>query len=104
MAYADFTLETVASTLQVTTREARLFPGLAPVPVPAWLRDALDRRTPLALLSEKARSEFIVAPILLACRELSGGALAVFSGQGLDVDPDKGLVGACDFILSLAPP
>jgi len=27
----------------------------------------------LALVSEKARSEFIVAPILLAVRELSGG-------------------------------
>src|SRR4051794_32101876 len=104
MAYSDFSLESVASSLHVTTRQARLFPGLGPAPVPGWLLDTLGRGTPLALLSEKARSEFIVAPVLSACRELSGGALAVFSGKRLDVDAEKGLVGECDFLLALAPP
>jgi hypothetical protein len=56
------------------------------------------------LLSEKARSEFIVVPILLACQELSAGTIAIYSGQRLDVDPERGLVGECDFILSAAPP
>jgi hypothetical protein len=58
----------------------------------------------LALVSEKARSEFIVGPILLACRELAGGALAIFSGQRLDVDPARGLQVECDFILALTDP
>ena len=58
----------------------------------------------MALVSEKARSEFIVGPILLACRELSGGALAIFSGHRLDVDASRGLHGECDFILALADP
>jgi hypothetical protein len=34
----------------------------------------LARGMELALVSEKARSEFIVAPILLAVRELSGAS------------------------------
>lgn len=104
MAYDDFTLERVAQALGVTTSEADLFPEPPPVEVPAWLRETLDRRTQLSLLSEKSRSEFIVVPILLASRELSPAPLAIFSGQRLDVDPGRGLVGECDFILAIAPP
>ena len=104
MAYTDFTLVTVETQLGVRARAGDLFPGLAPVPVPDWLRALLDRGMQLALSSEKARSEFIVGPILLACRELSGGALAIFSGDRFDVDPGRGLVGECDFLLTLSEP
>lgn len=103
MAYSDFTLEEVARSLQVATREADLFPGRPRVDIPAWLEETLGKRTQLALISEKSRSEFIVVPILLACRELSPRPLAIFSGQRLDVDPSRGLVGECDFLLALGP-
>ena len=104
MAYTDFTLELAEARLGVRARPGELFPGLVPVPVPDWLRDFLGRGMQLALISEKARSEFIVGPILLACRELTAGRLAIFSGQRLDVDPERGLQGECDFILALADP
>jgi hypothetical protein len=104
MSYNDFSLETVSSVLGVSAGPVGLFPNLDPVPVPSWLREMLDRGMRQVLLSEKARSEFIVVPILLACQELSGGTIAIYSGQRLDVDPDRGLVGECDFILSAAPP
>lgn len=104
MAYSDFTLETATATLGISTELAILFPSLASLPVPVWLQETLSKRTPLALISEKSRSEFIIAPILLACRELSHEKLAIYSGQRLDVDPQKGLVGECDFILTLSPP
>lgn len=104
MAYSDFTLELAGRTLGVTTQEADLFPGPHRVAVPAWLRETLGKRTQLALISEKSRSEFIVVPILLACRDLSPTPLAIYSGQRLDVDPTRGLVGECDFILAAAPP
>src|SRR5438105_10048123 len=104
MPYNDFSLETISSVLGVNAGPADLFPNLEPVPVPSWLREMLDRGLRQVLLSEKARSEFIVVPILLACQELSDGAIAIYSGQRLDVDPDRGLVGECDFILSAAPP
>jgi hypothetical protein len=104
MAYTDFTLETAEAELGVTARPGVLFAGLPPVPVPAWLEDLLARGMRLALVSEKARSEFIVAPILLAVRELSGERVAILSGQRLDVDPARRLLGECDFILALSDP
>ncbi len=103
MAFSDFSLEAAQQRLGVTTEPANLFPSLPEVAVPAWLPDSLARGTQLALISEKSRSEFIVAPILLATRELVDVPLAVFSGQRLDVDPERGLVGECDFILALGP-
>jgi hypothetical protein len=103
MSYKEFTLEAVVEHFGVTTQEADLFPTLQAAPVPAWLTDSLARGTRLALISEKARSEFIVAPILLAARELCADKFAIFSGQRFDVAPEEGLAGECDFILALSP-
>ncbi len=105
MPYTDFTLEGAEARLGLTVGLGDLFPGLRPVPVPAWLDEQLGRgRAVAALVSEKARSEFLVAPVLLACRELVAGDLAIYSGQRLDVDPDRGLSGECDYILALTAP
>src|SRR5947209_2416412 len=104
MPYNDFSLETVSSVLGLSVGPADVFPKLDSVPVPSWLRDMLDRGMRQVLLSEKARSEFIVVPVLLACQELGPGPVSIYSGQRLDVDPDRGLVGECDFILAATPP
>ena len=104
MAYMDFTLDSVEAELGVAQRPGKLFPGLPDAAPPPWLAGQLARGMELALVSEKARSEFIVAPILLAVRELSGGRVSILSGQRLDVDPMRRLTGECDFLLSLADP
>ena len=104
MAFSDFTLETAQQKLGITTEPADLFPTLPNVSVPTWLPEMLARGTQLALVSEKSRSEFIVAPILTATRELAETPLSIYSGYRLDVDPERGLVGECDFILAIAPP
>lgn len=101
MAYSDFSLESAERKLGIRMQEADLFPTPPAAPVPAWLPGWLARGTRLALISEKARSEFIVVPILLAARELSSDQFAIFSGQRLDVDTEQGLTGECDFILAL---
>ena len=102
MPYTDFTLEAAESRFGLTAVPGELFPGLRPVPVPAWLHDLLALgRSVAALVSEKARSEFLVTPLLLACRDLVPGALSIYSGQRLDVDPEQGLTGECDYILAL---
>jgi len=54
----------------------------------------------LGINTEKARSEFIIAPVLLELRRLLGSAVALFSGVELDADPARGLTGVCDFILT----
>jgi hypothetical protein len=107
MSYSDFTLDSAARLLGVVSRPADLFPDLRPVSVTPWLKETLARGTQgiqLSLISEKSRSEFIVAPILLASREASGNRFVIYSGQRLDVDAEKGLVGECDFILSATDP
>jgi len=104
MAYADFTLEMVEAELGVTIRRGALFPGILPAKIPDWLPGSLARGMGLGPVSEKARSEFIVAPVLLAVRELSENRISIHSGYGFDVDPARKLNGICDFLLSLSEP
>jgi hypothetical protein len=101
MAYTDFTLELAEQRLGITTGIADLFPDLAPLEVSAELTDRLQKgREFAAFVSEKSRSEFLVVPILMAAREFVTGELTVFSGIRLDVDPSRGLVGECDYVLA----
>ncbi len=104
MAYSDFTLDSVEKVLGVNLQQGVLFESVDSLEVPPWLQEALRKGMQLALLSEKVRSELIVMPILLTCRELCGNRFAIYSGERLDVDPERGLVGQCDFILTTTPP
>ena len=105
MPYSDFTLDTVEKALGLTIQLSDLFPDLASVPVSGWLAESLAQgKRRAALVSEKARSEFIVVPILLAAGQLTTQDLTIFSGQRLDVEPSLSLVGECDFLLALTPP
>ena len=65
----------------------------------------LDEYVPLALAihTEKARSEFIVAPILGEVRRLLRHRVSLFSGVQFDVEPALGLTGTCDFLLADSP-
>ena len=45
----------------------------------------------------------IVSPILVEVRKLKDRRISLFSGIDFSVDPDRGLSGFCDFILSLSP-
>lgn len=104
MAYADFSLESLRSSFGIGIEQAPLFPEARPIAVPAWLRETLDKGATIALGSEKARSEFIIAPILLALRDLAEGHISIYSGQRLDGDANVGLSGECDFIIAATPP
>jgi hypothetical protein len=103
MSYSDFTLDQVKQLLGVTVQQVNLLPALTPLPVSDWLNETLARGLELAFFSEKARSEFIVSPILLEIRRLSHNWFTIYSGQRLDVLPERGLVGECDFILGATP-
>jgi hypothetical protein len=104
MAYTDFSLDRLRKTFGLTLAQTTLLGRPTPVPISPWLQETLDRGMPLALVSEKARSEFIIVPILLTSRELSQNRVAIYSGQRLDVDATSGLTGECDFILTATAP
>jgi hypothetical protein len=53
--------------------------------------------------SEKARSEYIIAPILAEIYEQTQERANLFSGVEFTVDESRGLAGFCDFIFTLAP-
>ncbi len=80
--------------------DAELFPVVVPVAPGELLTRMLDEYAPLALTigTEKARSEFLIAPILAEMRRLTNATL--FSGIEFNVDPRRGLNGFCDFLLS----
>jgi hypothetical protein len=102
MAFSDFTFPQVQQDLGLTVDEADLF---SPIPMVALREDFVTTITDgatvaLAVNTEKAKSEFIIAPVLLEVRRLCGGAVGLFSGVALDVDSAKGLNGVCDFLLT----
>lgn len=52
--------------------------------------------------TEKARSELIVAPVLMEARQKAEVSVALFSGVEFNVDEKSGLKGVCDFLLTLS--
>ena len=42
----------------------------------------------------------MIAPVLLELKRIVGNRLAVFSGVPLEADPERGLNGVCDFLLT----
>ncbi|MBY0525652.1 MAG: hypothetical protein K2R98_19765 [Gemmataceae bacterium] len=100
MSYSSFTLASFCRAFQVGVRDHALFDSVGSIAPEPWLQQALENGQDLAVTSEKARSEFIVAPILMTCRMLVGHDLRIFSGATLDVDPARGLNGEIDFILA----
>jgi hypothetical protein len=105
MAYSDFTVRKVKKAFDLQERAVSLFPHKGALEASQWLQDTLAMSVKFALSSssEKARSEFIVAPILLEIEQRNKDEFALFSGERLDVDDQKGLKGECDFILSKGP-
>ncbi len=67
-----------------------------------WLKTSLHLHTKMALKQglEKARSEFIIAPILAELYDQAENKISLFSGWELNVDDDLGLFGRCDFLIS----
>ncbi len=102
MSFDTFSLEELKRRFQLEVHENRdLYSGVKPRPIGALLRGSLDQGAPLALAmsTEKARSEFIIAPILMEVWRQCEGKVSLYSGMEFSVDPDQGLSGYCDFLM-----
>jgi hypothetical protein len=103
MAYSHFDLSKVQTDFELVLQEDQsLFPDLTPCEPSPLLQQILQEYQSLALAinSEKARSEFIIAPILGDIRRQVSQPMSLFSGKEFNVDTALGLNGYCDFILS----
>lgn len=104
MGYGEFTLDYLLSHFDLAVVQGPMFAGVQPVEPSPWLRDTLRKGRAIAFYSEKSRSEFIVAPVLLTCQDALAPECCVYSGIRLDVDSERGLKGECDFIIARNPP
>lgn len=101
--YSTFTAEDIRQLGIETVVEAHKWGASEPLEPSDWLKTTLQKNMRLPLITEKAKSEFIVAPILTEMHELSLDMFTFFSGSSFDVDKTLGLRGRCDFIFSLKP-
>lgn len=105
MAYSDFKFQDIIKQFDLNLSEnIDLFAEVPEVEPSEILKVFLKENTPLALdiNTEKARSEMIIAPILLEVRRQVNYRIGLFSGSEFNVAPEKGLNGICDFLISLS--
>jgi hypothetical protein len=102
MSYSQFTLPKVVHDFGLTLVEGDsfLYPSQVVFPSP-YLAEFVTKNLQLAIAlnTEKARSELIICPLLLAVKEALPN-IGFFSGEEFNVDTTLGLNGICDYILS----
>lgn len=100
MAYSDFTLSNLEEKFGVKHQRKRLQFTVLPIKPSERLRFELDESVEMPIKTEKARSEWIVVPILKELRWRNNKFFTIYSGETLIADKEMGLVGECDFILT----
>ncbi|MEH2447056.1 MAG: hypothetical protein V7K18_15015 [Nostoc sp.] len=106
MAYSEFSLAKAKQEFSLTTLEKRdIFAAVPELAASNLLVETLNYNLDIALgsNSEKARSELIIAPILVDLRRKLHEQISLFSGVDFTVDNSKGLNGTCDFIITKSP-
>lgn len=107
MSYKDFTLPQLLKDFGLTLHDDQsLFSQIhSNLKLEPAFRSYLEYNIALALRinTEKARSEMMIAPLLVELRRLLGDRISLFSGTEFNVDASKGLNGFCDFLLSKSP-
>ena len=103
MSYREFTFQSLRDKLSLhLLQDASLFAHVEEVAVSEYLETTLRENVALALNinTEKARSEVIIAPMLIEVRKIRKKQVSLFSGVELQVDAALGLTGVCDYIIS----
>ncbi len=104
MAYNRFKLKDLEEKLQLNVEKNKWLPvSFTYSASDVFLLQQLGEAANEALNSEKARSEFVIAPTLQALRRMNPGLFSIFSGYEFNVDKSLDLNGFCDFIFSLVP-
>ena len=103
MAYSDFDLKKARHDFGLQIDEQPdLFADVILVQPSAILAQTLAETSHLAIAihTEKARAELLIAPVLLDIWRYAQAQISLFSGTEFTVDEAQGLTGYCDYILS----
>jgi len=106
MPYSSFTIRKVQKDFSVEIIEKTdLFSGAESREISNHLKETLADNVSLAaaINTEKARSELIIAPVLIEIRKMFNKKISFFSGIEMNVDKERDLTGFCDFIISQSP-
>jgi tetrahydromethanopterin S-methyltransferase subunit G len=82
---------------------AHLFTSIKETPPSDFLTTVLKINSEQALTTEKAKSEFLIAPILYEIARKNQDKISFFSGYNFDVEKSLGLKGFCDFLFAKVP-
>jgi hypothetical protein len=97
--YSKFTEHDIAL-LGLRIRRKKLFPALQEIAAGTVLQTTLSMREKMHLGSEKSKSEYLIAPVVLDVFIRNQQKISFFSGYSFEVAPEKGLTGFCDYLLT----
>ncbi len=103
MPYSDFTIKKVQKDFGIQIIEkVDLFSSIGSREIGDHLKQTLLDNVSLAVAvnTEKARSELIIAPVLIEIRKIFNKEISFFSGIELNIDRERDLTGFCEFIIS----
>jgi hypothetical protein len=99
MSYKNYTLENLTQTFGLKEKRQLLFTDIKPIATSPFLQSILQETLKLPKRSEKSRCEAIIFPILLEMKRNNSDYFTIYSGEILNADKQRGLIGECDFIL-----
>lgn len=101
MNYNKFSFDRIKRRFNLNDIQKDLFEQIPVIEPSAWLKETMDITSDLPIKTEKARTEFILMPILLELRKRTASMFTIYSGEFFNVEPREGLAGPSDIILSL---
>jgi hypothetical protein len=103
MAYSSFSLKELSRRFDLEIQYHSVFDEIKPFEISPLLQTILAENRHVPMISEKAKSENIISPILRELLRHSQYSFSLFSGTTLDADQEQGLTGECDFIFANKP-
>ncbi len=101
MNYNKFSFDRIKRRFNLNEVQKDLFEGITPIEPSDWLKQTMEITADLPIKTEKARTEFILMPILLELRKRTKSMFTIYSGEYFNVEPREGLAGPSDIILSM---
>jgi len=104
MGYSNFKrLRQVLQKFDLKDVRKPLFEKIIPIEPSDRLKQALEISKFIPLHNEKAKSEWLIAPILTEVLLSHLPLISLYSGEEINIDAANDLAGACDFVFSLVP-
>lgn len=100
MSYRKFTLDELKEKFNIKITREKIVFSYEKKEASNWLIETLKKSKNKRLTTEKAKCEFIIAPILSELEDYYNDSISLFSGETLNADIKAGLCGEVDFVFT----